>query len=129
MLSTRQIADELGTTPKILRQFLRQDDTFGGVGSGARYSLDKKDLPRLKKRFQEWAGDRALMKGKSYIKGEGEKGMSTSVLKKKKLTQAEKDEIKRKADARIDRLEAALRAKGLHISQRKATQSRSRVND
>jgi predicted transcriptional regulator len=133
MLTTRQVAEELGTTPKTLRTFLRKDDTFGGVGSGSRYSFDKKDLPRLKKRFQEWVsgtgnyeGDKpkgAIVNGKAYIKGEGEKGMDKSILTKK-LNKAERDEIRRKAAARVDRLEAALKSRNLHISQMKRREYR-----
>lgn len=117
-MNTREVAEKLETTPKILRKFLREVDPQASVGSGGRYTFEASDIPRLKKKFQEWAGDRALMNGKSYIKGDGEPGMSAEILRRKP-TRQEKDKIKAAAEARVDRLEAALRAKGLHISQMK----------
>lgn len=54
-MDTADVAAELGTTPRTLRQFLRSDhSTFQAVGSGARYDFTERDLPTLKKRFTDW---------------------------------------------------------------------------
>ena len=115
-MSTREAATELGTTPKVLRQFLRQDDTFGGVGSGARYIFNRNDLPRLKKRFAEWQGGRALSTV-TKLDHDGSPGLSVDVLRRK--DEKTRAMIKAQAEARVDRLEAMLMERGLHISQSK----------
>lgn len=115
-LSTREVAAELGTSPKVLRQFLRQDDTFGGVGSGARYAFTSKDLPRLKKRFAAWQGNRALTTT-TKVDHDGQPGLPLDVLgRKDERTRAM---IKKQAEERVDRLEKMLKERGLHISQTK----------
>lgn len=54
-LSTADIATELGTTPRTLRQFLRSStSTYSAVGSGARYEFTDADLPTLRSRFTTW---------------------------------------------------------------------------
>lgn len=114
-LSTREVAAELSTSPKVLRQFLRQDDTFGGVGSGARYAFTRRDLPRLKKRFEDWKGNRAFTTtSKDH---EGQPGLPVDVLRRNdRETRAI---VRAQAEARVDRLEAMLKERGLHISQHK----------
>lgn len=111
MLSTREIADHIGTTPKLLRQFLRQSDF--GVGSGARYAFTADDLPGLAEGFAQWAGKRALVnRGED---SDGAPGLSTAKLASRK--RADKAEFERIANERVDRLEAMLKAQGVHISQ------------
>jgi len=54
-MNTAEVAAHLGTTPKILRAFLRSSSsTFRAVGSGARYNFTESDLPVLAKKFSEW---------------------------------------------------------------------------
>lgn len=54
-LSTADIATELGTTARTLRQFLRSSaSTYTAVGSGARYEFTDSDLPTLRNRFLAW---------------------------------------------------------------------------
>lgn len=54
-MNTAEVAEKLGTTPRILRQFLRHpSSTFVAVGSGARYDFRSSDLATLKKRFTQW---------------------------------------------------------------------------
>jgi hypothetical protein len=56
-VDSNQAAAVIGTTPRILRQFLRSpSSTFVAVGSGARYEFSDRDIPTLRKRFSEWAG-------------------------------------------------------------------------
>ena len=54
-LSTAEIADSLGTTPRTLRKFLRSPASpFEPVGQGARYNIDSDDMVELKDRFETW---------------------------------------------------------------------------
>lgn len=56
-MDTNDAASAVGTTPKILRAFLRSPvSTFVSVGSGSRYSFTERDIPTLKKKFAEWQG-------------------------------------------------------------------------
>jgi hypothetical protein len=53
-LTTKQIAEALGTTPRELRVFLRASDDYNGVGSGSRYAFETKDVGPMKTRFETW---------------------------------------------------------------------------
>lgn len=54
-MDTAEVAELLGTTPRVLRQFLRSPvSTFVAVGSGARYEFNDRDVPTIKKRFADW---------------------------------------------------------------------------
>lgn len=56
-MTTAQVADEFGTTPRELRKFLRSNYGPGKVGKGARYSLPgtKRELITLRKGFDAWS--------------------------------------------------------------------------
>lgn len=57
-MNTAEAAFEIGTTPRVLRQFLRSPlSTFVAVGSGSRYEFKDTELPTLQKRFNEWKGN------------------------------------------------------------------------
>lgn len=54
-MDTNEAADRLGTTPRVLRAFLRSPvSTFQAVGSGSRYEFDEKEIPTLERRFSDW---------------------------------------------------------------------------
>lgn len=54
-MTTTELAAELDTTPRTLRKFLRSDASgIEGVGKGSRYSIEKKSLRGLTKRFNDW---------------------------------------------------------------------------
>jgi hypothetical protein len=52
-------AAKIGTTPKVLRRFLRSSaSSFRAVGSGARYDFRESDIDRLRKEFNAWSSGR-----------------------------------------------------------------------
>jgi hypothetical protein len=56
-MDTRDVATQLGITPRLLRQFLRSPfSTFAAVGSGGRYDFTDRDVQAIGKRFAEWRG-------------------------------------------------------------------------
>ena len=61
-LTTRQVAEALGTDPKTLRVFLRASDDYQAVGAGSRYAFTTKDVGPMKTRFAKWLRDRAATK-------------------------------------------------------------------
>jgi hypothetical protein len=128
-MDTREVAEHLGTTPRVFRQFLRSPiSTYVAVGSGARYDFTERDLPTIKKRFAEWNTE-----GKP--KPEGER--KAPVVKATPVSPVDEEvwadegpivledirdprvraRVKRDARAAEERLELILIAAGLHISQ------------
>lgn len=72
-LTTQELADEIGTTPRTLRKFLRADarnrdaaDTL--PGKGARYAIERKAVQGLKKRFGAWQVAEAQAKAERAAK-------------------------------------------------------------
>ncbi|MDC8993683.1 hypothetical protein PR371_06790 [Mycobacterium marinum] len=59
-LTSKVVAERLGTDPKTLRVFLRV--TSQGVGSGSGYAFTNKDIGPLKAKFTKWTADRAASK-------------------------------------------------------------------
>lgn len=58
-LNTAEVAEVLETTPRTLRKFLRADAKAQGTtdalpGKGSRYSIEKRQVAPLKKRFIAW---------------------------------------------------------------------------
>lgn len=62
-LTTRDVAERLGTDPRTLRVFLRA--TSQGVGSGARYAFTTKDVAPMKAKFAKWVAEREAAKAES----------------------------------------------------------------
>jgi len=57
-ITAPEAAAKIGTDPKQFRRFLRSDASpIDAVGQGARYALDPKDLPKLKREFQKWQAE------------------------------------------------------------------------
>ncbi|ULE34364.1 hypothetical protein [Mycobacterium sp. IDR2000157661] len=57
-LTTRQVADKVGTDPKTLRTFLRASKDYEAVGSGSRYEFTAKDVGPMKAKFAKWVKER-----------------------------------------------------------------------
>lgn len=51
-LSAKEVAQELGTDARTVRKFLRK--TYGNIGQGNRWNIQRKEIAQLKKQFQEW---------------------------------------------------------------------------
>lgn len=144
-MDSTQAAEAIGTTPRILRQFLRSpSSTFVAVGSGARYEFNDRDLPTLRKRFSEWASngkpkpDRQ-QQARVTLNGRKPRGAPTPADRDREVwSEEEADRAKRglgplrlpdirnprvlarvrRAEAeREARLELLLMARGLHITQ------------
>jgi hypothetical protein len=132
-MDTKTVAEAIGTTPRVLRQFLRSgDSTFVAVGSGARYEFTEADIPTLVKRFSLWQGA-----GKPKPKTPTpvpvvQQAKAAEIRKRDEAEWAEEGpvsledirnprvraRVKRDAQAAEARLMVLLMAKGLHITQR-----------
>ncbi len=61
-LTATELATELNTTGREVRKFLRDDFAAREVpapGKGSRYSIERKEVASMKKRFTAWADARA----------------------------------------------------------------------
>jgi predicted transcriptional regulator len=61
-LTTKEIAEKIGTEPRTLRKFLRSEAVESGgkvgedtPGKGGRYSIEAKEFRGLQKRFEAWS--------------------------------------------------------------------------
>lgn len=56
VLTTAEVAEQLDTTPRTLRKFLRSKGSgIEPVGQGKRYALTAQSLPKLTERFDAWS--------------------------------------------------------------------------
>jgi hypothetical protein len=132
-MDTAQVAEFLKTSPRLLRQFLRSpSSTFVSVGSGARYDFTDSEVETIAKRFPEW---RANGKARSVTTSKTLKAPRTTTgedrrQKDKQVWQEEgpvtledirdprvRARVRRDAQDAEDRLQMALMAVGLHITQ------------
>lgn len=116
-LTSKLVASELGTEPRTLRRFLRDDPTYRNAGSGGRYTFTMSDMPTLKKRFAKWQAGVEERRGKRDTSG---------LVNKPKASEPEPDTItiprctpyiKQLEREQVERLDARLKECGLHITQ------------
>lgn len=129
-MDTKQAASVLSTEPKTLRRFLRADSHYANAGAGGRYVFSDDDMPEMRKRFENWLGEKASKPSTPRAPRVKEPADDTEAIARQRIStkvlgrrmyaseRTKRDAISR---ARVDRLEAALIAKGLHISQMKVT--------
>lgn len=118
--SAGQAAVELGIHTdakiggKILRRWLRSHPAYQNAGSGGRYTFTTTELELLRERYNQPARD-----AKSKAKANSA-GLPWSVAMNDRAA------VRRISTERVDRLEAALKAAGLHISQMNTPDWRAR---
>jgi hypothetical protein len=54
MYTSIEAAAEIGTTPRLLRRFLRSDNNWNTAGIGGRYMFTESDLKTLNRDFHKW---------------------------------------------------------------------------
>jgi hypothetical protein len=111
-LSANEVAEQVGTDPKTLRRFLRENDSYSNPGSGGRYEFVQKDVAPMKRAFVAWQKSKPAPKSTS--KKSAQASAKTTKRTSKTQTRAER---KSAADKRVDALEASLKSSGKHISQ------------
>lgn len=121
--NTSELAAELGTTPRTLRIFLRACPEYSNAGSGGRYDFTTADLPQLKRLFADWNKPKTERKAR-VKKSAGDQGLPWKIAMSK--DPADIARVRRLSEERVDRLEAALRERGLHISQMNVSDWRAR---
>lgn len=108
-MNTRQAAEAMGTTPKILRQFLRADKRYANVGSSGRYTFTPRQVAGMKKHFAEWVGGRALVTTQPDT--DGRRPLPMSMLTRN--DRAARARFDAETQARLANLHRAMREAGL----------------
>lgn len=106
----KMLAPKLGTDARTLRRFLRDHPIFreGRPGSGKRWAFTDADIEKIAVEFQDWRTRPRKSNSDSLI--DDAPGLSHTDAKDPRR-------VREISKARVDRLEAALKARGLHISQ------------
>ena len=60
--SSQDAAEFIGTTPRLLRRFIRQNDSWKNATYAGRYSFTEPEVNSLKLQFEKWQGGRATRK-------------------------------------------------------------------
>ena len=105
-----EIASELGTDGKTLRRLVRNAPQFKNAGSGARYVFTTADLPALRTLVDAHNGKAKGSRAKGVSLIDDNPGLTVREARDPEL-------VRRITEERVDRLEAALRKRGMHISQ------------
>lgn len=118
-MTSKMVAEELGTEPRTLRRFLRDDPTYRNAGSGGRYEFTTRDMPTLKKRFSAWQDGVDARRAKRDVTGlkktKAAPDVEPEVIEIPKCTAA----LRRIEREQVERLEQRLRECGLSLSQMK----------
>lgn len=112
--SSMDAAAELGTTPRLLRRFIRQNDSWKNATHAGRYSFTESEMKSLKVQFEKWQGTRSSRRPTSKVEAEElfhldeDKGISVDEMlrmprdaKLRREVQARRQERFRKLNARI----------------------------
>lgn len=133
-MDTKEVAGQIGTTPRLLRQFLRSPhSTFVPVGSGGRYDFTERELPTIAQRFGQWqAAGKPRPAAKTDTKPKATRASARekqierdrAVWSEEGQVQLEdirdprvRARVKADAEAAENRLMELLIAKGFHVSQ------------
>lgn len=109
--SAAEAAAELQVDSKTLRRLVRNAPAFRNAGSGGRYVFRTSDLPALRKLVAEHQGKPKTTRSRGKTLIEDAPGLPMRVAR------TDPAAVKKITEDRVDRLEAALKATGKHISQ------------
>lgn len=56
--SSQDAAKFIGTTPRLLRRFIRQNDSWKNATHAGRYEFDQAEVEVLKRQFDDWQNSR-----------------------------------------------------------------------
>jgi hypothetical protein len=111
MYSSIEAAAEIGTTPRLLRRFLRANDSWKNATQAGRYSFTESELASLKKQFNHWQGTRSTRPPRTSVRQETElsyldqdKGISVEQMMKMKNDPYLRSEVFKRRQERRKRL-------------------------
>jgi len=122
-----EAAAEIGTTARLLRRFIRQNDSWKNATYAGRYSFSEAELKSLKIQFEKWAGSKSRSTPRPTQGVEEEllyldqdKGITVEEMHELKTNPQKRREVRARRMARYGRLEqriAELRLRDNHVSQ------------
>jgi hypothetical protein len=117
MFTSIEAAAEIGTTPRLLRRFLRDNDSWRAVGIGGRYMFTEEEVKSLNIQFHKWHKSSPTKKSEDvdpldYL--DQDKGITVEeMLELPKNPRLRADRLKARQD-RMHRLNERMRACGIH---------------
>jgi hypothetical protein len=134
LYTSAQAADQLRTDAKTLRRFLRATPEWSNPGSGGRYAFEASDIKAMRKQFPAWLADQST--GTKSAKPKTRAKIKITATGKPKVVPADLPPVDTSESPevwdgplpdvttarivgaeRARRLDARLRATGVHISQ------------
>lgn len=112
--SSTEAAAEIGTTPRLLRRFLRSNDSWKNATQAGRYSFDESELASLTKQFNKWHGGRSIRRVNHAMESteleylDQDKGISVDEMHKLKDDIALRKEVMNRRIQRQRRLDERL---------------------
>lgn len=116
-MDVKRVAQALEVEPKKLRQFLRSDSKYQSPGAGGRYDLSGFSIAELQNAYEIWA--RVTTSRKARVEPEQTDESADTDETPPLPMGASREQVKAHAAERVARLEARLRARGLHLAQMK----------
>jgi len=117
MFSSIEAAAEIGTTPRLLRRFLRDNDSWRAVGIGGRYMFTDEEVKSLNIQFHKWHKSKPVKKSTDvdpldYL--DQDQGITIEeMLELPKNPRLRADRLKARQD-RMHRLNERMRQCGIH---------------
>lgn len=117
--SSMDAAEELGTTARLLRRFIRQNDSWKNATHAGRYSFTEAEMKSLKIQFEKWIGSRSTRKTVSKVEAEElfhldeDKGIAVEDMDRMKHDPHFRRHVLDKRRARFAKLEARIAEVGL----------------
>lgn len=114
MFTSIEAAAEIGTTPRLLRRFLRDNDSWRNAGIGGRYLFTEADVKSLNIQFHKWHKSKpAKEKVDPLDYLDQDPGITVEeMLELPKNPRLKADVLRRRAD-RFHRLDARMRECGV----------------
>lgn len=117
--SSMDAAAELGTTARLLRRFIRQNDSWKNATHAGRYSFTESEMKSLKIQFNSWQGSRSSRKPVSKVEAEElfhldeDKGIAVEDMHRMKTDPKFRREVIERRKNRFRKLEARINEVGI----------------
>lgn len=120
MFSSMDAAEELGTTPRLLRRFIRQNDSWKNATHAGRYSFTEAEMKSLKIQFDKWQGSRSSRRPTTKVEAEElfhldeDKGIRVEDMSRMKTDHKFRKEVLARRQERFRKLNARIAEVGLN---------------
>lgn len=115
MFTSIEAAAEIGTTPRLLRRFLRDNDSWRAVGIGGRYLFTDAEIKSLNVQFHKWHRTKPTqLKDEPLDHLDQDQGITIEqMLELPRNPQLKAEVLKRRAE-RMHRLDQRMKECGIH---------------